>query len=107
GADRRRRIRGEGLHRVHRAGLWVAELACKGEGLVRSMARVHQDDDSHKTPAFCSISTTAGAAAGPAPSDSARRPWPAGTASFTSPRRGTGPVGMLSDRRSLRARTLP
>src|SRR5207302_3350605 len=107
GEDRRQRIRGEGPHRVHRDGLWFAELACKGECLLRSIARVHQDDDSHKTPAFCSISTTAGAAAEPAPSDSARRPWPAGTASFTGSRRGSGRVGMLSAMGLLRARILP
>ena len=64
----------ESSKRIHPHRARLAELARQRQGLARSVALVHQDQDCHTTPAFCSISTTAGAAAAPAPSDSARRP---------------------------------
>ena len=66
-----RRERQDGVD-PHRPRL--SELACKREGLPRRVAVLHQDQHAHKTPAFCSISTTACAAAAPLPRDSARRP---------------------------------
>src|SRR5207247_1856537 len=103
----RQRAGGEGLHRLHRQRARLAELAREGERLERRIAGLHEHQHVHNKPAFSSKSTTAGAAAGPVPSDSARRPWPAGTASLTSSRCGGGRNGVLTATGLLRARMRP
>src|SRR5439155_25896752 len=101
------RIGCERLDRIHPHGAWVSKLARQRERLPRGISRFHQDEDVHNTPAFRRTSTTAGAAVAPLPSDSARRPWPAGTASRTSSRRCAGRVGVATATGWDRARILP
>ena len=100
---RRERRHGVHVHRMHR----VTEPPRERQRLPRRIAPIGQDQDAHKTPALRSNSTTAGAAAAPLPSDSARRPWPAGTARLTSSSRGSGGIGATTETGLLRARMRP
>ena len=104
---RGQRVRGERLHRLYGQPMWLAQLPGERQRLPRWLAWLHQHEDVHSTPAFWNTSTTAGAAAAPLPSDSARLPWPAGTKSLTSSSLGAGRAGVTSATGLLRARIRP
>src|SRR5258708_1207875 len=106
--DRGQGVRRKRVERVHVYGKKrLAELSGDGQRLPPGVAWLHQDQHAHSTPVFWSKSTTAVAAAAPLPSDSARRPCPAGMARLMSSRRGPGRDGVLTATGLVRARIFP